>query len=40
MVVLRELGSTLRAPVQEQLEQAFRDGGVPEAMLMDHGISG
>jgi hypothetical protein len=38
LMVLQCLGSTLPAPVQEQLEQAFRDGGVPEAMLMDHGV--
>jgi len=38
LLVLQALGSTLRAPVQEQLEQAFREGGVPEAMLMDHGV--
>lgn len=40
VVTLKMLGSTLRAPVQEQLEQAFRDCGVPEAMLMDHGCRG
>ncbi len=38
VVLLSMLGSTLRGPVQEQLEQAFRDCGVPEAMLMDHGV--
>jgi len=38
VVLLSMLGSTLRGPVQERLEQAFRDCGVPEAMLMDHGV--
>lgn len=38
VLVLRALGSTLREPVQEQLQQAFQDCGVPEAMLMDHGV--
>lgn len=34
VVMLKALGSTRRVPVQEQLEQAFRDCGVPEAMLI------
>ena len=38
VLVLRALGSTLRGPVQEQLQQAFQDCGVPAAMLMDHGV--
>lgn len=38
VVLLKSLGSTQRVPVQEQLEQAFRDCGIPEAMLMDHGV--
>ena len=38
VVMLKALGSTRRVSVQEQLEQAFRDCGVPEAMLMDHGV--
>jgi transposase InsO family protein len=37
VMVLKALGSALRGPVQEQLEQAFRECGVPQAMLMDHG---
>jgi Integrase core domain len=32
------LGSTQGEPVREQLEEAFQRCGVPEAMLMDHGI--
>lgn len=38
LVLLQALGSTRREPVQAQLEQAFCDAGVPEAMLMDHGV--
>lgn len=37
VVVLKALGSTRREPVQEQVEQAFQECGVPQAMLMDHG---
>jgi hypothetical protein len=37
-LVLAALGSTQGEAVREQLEIAFRDCGVPEAMLMDHGI--
>lgn len=36
--VLQALGSTRAELVREQLESAFADCGVPEAMLMDHGI--
>lgn len=38
VVLLKALGSTRREPVQEQLEQAFGESGVPAAMLMDHGV--
>ena len=38
LVELRALGSTAAAPVRHQLEAVFERGGVPEAMLMDHGI--
>lgn len=38
LVGLRALGSTQAEPVREQLEEAFLRCGVPEAMLMDHGI--
>ena len=37
VVVLAANGNTEGQPVREQLERAFRDCGVPEAMLMDHG---
>ena len=36
-VVLEQLRSGQGAAVQERLERAFRDCGLPEAMLMDHG---
>jgi transposase InsO family protein len=35
---LQALGSTQAEPVREQLEQVFQSCGVPEGMLMDHGI--
>lgn len=38
LVVLQAIGSTRGELVQEQLESAFTRCGVPEAMLMDHGI--
>jgi hypothetical protein len=38
VTVLQALESTRAELVREQLEQAFTDCGVPEAMLMDHGI--
>ena len=38
LIGLRALGSTQAEPVREQLEEAFLRCGVPEAMLMDHGI--
>jgi transposase InsO family protein len=38
MIGLQALGSTQAGRVREQLEQAFQDCGVPEGMLMDHGI--
>lgn len=37
VVVLAANGTTEGQPVREQLERAFQDCGVPEAMLMDHG---
>jgi transposase InsO family protein len=37
VIVLAAHGNTEGQPVREQLERAFQDGGVPEAMLMDHG---
>jgi transposase InsO family protein len=37
VVVLSANGNTEGQPVREQLERAFQDCGVPEAMLMDHG---
>lgn len=36
-VVLQGTWSTKAEPVREQLEQAFLECGVPQAMLMDHG---
>jgi transposase InsO family protein len=38
LIGLQALGSTRAEPVREQLEQAFQGCGVPEGMLMDHGI--
>lgn len=38
VTVLQALESTRAELVREQLEQAFIDCGVPEAMLMDHGV--
>jgi len=38
VIVLAANGNTDGRPVREQLESAFRRCGVPEAMLMDHGI--
>ena len=38
VIVLQATGSTRGELVREQLERAFADCGVPEAMLMDHGI--
>jgi transposase InsO family protein len=37
VVVLQGTWSTRAEPVREQLERAFQECGVPEAMLMDHG---
>ena len=37
VVVLAANGNTEAQPVREQLERAFQECGVPEAMLMDHG---
>jgi transposase InsO family protein len=37
VVVLQGTWSTRAEPVREQLETAFQECGVPEAMLMDHG---
>ena len=38
VIVLAANGNTDGQPVREQLESAFQRCGVPEAMLMDHGI--
>ena len=38
LIALEALGSTRAEPVRERLEQAFLDCGVPQAMLMDHGV--
>jgi len=38
LIVLAANGSTQGGPVREQLEEAFQRCGVPEGMLMDHGI--
>ena len=38
VTVLQALEGTRAELVREQLEQAFTDCGVPEAMLMDHGV--
>src|SRR5277367_3083183 len=37
-IALEALGSTHAAPVRERLEQAFVECGMPQAMLMDHGV--
>ena len=38
LIVLQATGSTRTEPVREQLEQAFLLCGVPQGMLMDHGV--
>jgi transposase InsO family protein len=38
LIVLQALGSTQAEGVEEQLQEAFQRCGVPEGMLMDHGI--
>ena len=38
LIALEALGSTQAAGVRERLERAFVECGVPEAMLMDHGV--
>lgn len=38
VIVLQAIGSTRGDLVRQQLETAFSECGVPEAMLMDHGI--
>ena len=38
LIALHSTGSTRTEPVRGQLEQAFQDCGLPEAMLMDHGV--
>lgn len=38
VTVLQAVGSPQEELVREQLESAFRSCGVPEAMLMDHGV--
>ena len=38
LVALEAVGSTRCAAVREQLESTFQRCGVPEAMLMDHGV--
>lgn len=38
LIVLAATGSTQGGPVRTQLIQAFEQCGVPEAMLMDHGV--
>lgn len=38
VTVLQALGSTQEELVREQLENAFQSCGVPEGMLMDHGV--
>jgi transposase InsO family protein len=38
LIALHATGSTRAEPVREQLEQAFEACGVPEGMLMDHGV--
>jgi transposase InsO family protein len=38
LVALQQTASTRYEPVRERLEEVFRTCGVPEAMLMDHGV--
>jgi len=38
LILLHAVGSTRGELVREQLESAFLDCGVPQAMLMDHGV--
>jgi transposase InsO family protein len=38
LITLAANGSTQGAPVQSSLEEAFQRCGVPDAMLMDHGV--
>jgi len=38
VIALQALGSTRAEPVRERLEQAFQECGVPQSMLMDHGV--
>jgi transposase InsO family protein len=38
LIALQAVGSTRSRVVREQLESAFQRCGVPEAMLMDHGV--
>lgn len=38
LVALEQTGSTRGEVVRERLEDVFRHNGVPEAMLMDHGV--
>ena len=38
LVALQQTASTRYEPVRERLEEVFRNCGVPEAMLMDHGV--
>src|SRR6185437_101425 len=38
VIALEALGSTRAEPVRERLEQAFQECGVPQSMLMDHGV--
>ena len=38
VVLLQQMASASGAVVREHLEHAFGDGGVPAAMLMDHGV--
>jgi transposase InsO family protein len=38
LIALEALGSTHAGPVRGRLERAFSECGVPQAMLMDHGV--
>jgi len=38
LIALEALGSTKAVPVRERLERAFVECGVPQSMLMDHGV--
>ncbi len=38
LIALEALGSTQAGPVRERLQQAFVECGLPESMLMDHGV--